>query len=774
MLTIHAQKEYKMSITQLKAEQLYKKCTLPKMPSPLKQTKDSFTDVIGQELAEKALLFAMNVKADGYNAFCAGDRGVGKTNLTLQLLSKCAASMPTPEDVCYVQTIQNRRQPVLIRLPAGKAPVFEQDLQDITAFLTHALPESLYAKEYAAGIQAIKAETQHLKDAYLSHFKKLTRGKRYVKIIPLEKGFYVSPAYKGKPVPPEEFPNLPQKIREKAYKQMQAVKAKLAQMVYTETCPTDEARIEAFNQKYFTSVVQKAFAPIRYINTMAFVDEIVRFALPILTSDSDESLSQKQERCQQLLQQYRVYTVATHPAKSGAPVVFAETNLTPTKLFGYTERGGNFASGSEWGLTGGLLHQANGGFLVCRAVDITESCWPRLLGALKTHSLSVDDGESHAGLNIPSIGFNVKVVLLGSAEMYAKLCDRYMDFFSLFQIVAPFVHSMERTPKNVEKYASLLVSLAKKYKLKPLTKGAIERLIELSSRMINRQTQLTAHISGITTIMKEAQYWAKDSDTTQATHIEQALQADSERSNTPLPQILRSIKNQQLLICVSGRAVGQLNILSVADCGRFCYGRTSRTTCRTRIGTGLITDVETNSKLGGSTYAKGIAILQAFMASQFGQTEPICVDASLVIEQSYNPIDGDSASGAQLCALLSAIGEIPITQDIAITGSVNQLGQMQNVGSVSAKIEGYFDVCKELGFTGLQGVVIPKSCVCQLMLRADVIKAVKDGLFHVWAVEDVYDAMEVLTGESTDYINGRIRQRLHQYFVDRHRIPDKG
>ena len=187
----------------------------------------------------------------------------------------------------------------------------------------------------------------------------------------------------------------------------------------------------------------------------------------------------------------------------------------------------------------------------------------------------------------------------------------------------------------------------------------------------------------------------------------------------------------------------------------------------------MITDVETNSKLGGNTYAKGIAILQAFMSAQFGQTEPICVDASLVIEQSYNPIDGDSASGAQLCALLSAIGEIPITQDIAITGSVNQLGQMQNVGSVSAKIEGYFDVCTELGLTGLQGVVVPQSCVCQLMLRADVIKAVKEGLFHVWAVDDVYDAMEVLTGQSEDYINGRIRQRLHQYFVDSHKIPKK-
>ena len=761
-----------MSITPLKPTQLYNKCNLPKMPPVMKAPKGTQTDVIGQEGAEQALLFAMQMKADGYNAFCIGPRGIGKKNLTLQLLKKHAARLPTPNDVCFIRTLQNPNKPLLLTLPAGKAPIFVQDFQKIIDSLAISLPESLYASRYLSGIQAIKADLKHRQAAYLTHLQQLTRGKKYVTIAPYESGFCVLPVYHGKPVPAESFGKLPSKVQNQAYAQMVQTRTKLAEVLATEPCPTDdEEQTRLFARQYLTEQVKKAFAGITYAKTAPFVDEIVKFCLPVLLSD-DESLADKQKECKVLLQRYQISVMSSHPAKSGAPVVFVDTSATTSKLFGHAEgavRGG----GLDWRLIGGALHQANGGFLVCRAADIADAAWQPLIDSLKTHKLSLDTTGFPAVLDVPALDLNIKIVLLGDAPEYNKFCAKGADFLYFFKVSVPFDLTVDRTAKNVAQYASLLRLLAKKYALKPLTKPAVERLIELSSRLAENQKQLTARLSAMTALMKEANYWAKNSPKLDAKHIDLALLAEGERDNTMKEQLLQRIKSQQLLLSVDGQEVGQVNILYTAEGSNFRYGRPARTTCSTHIGTGVIADVETQSQLGGSSYAKGITILQAFLASQFGQTEPLCVDASVVLEQSYAHIDGDSASCAQLCALLSAIGQVPVAQNIALTGSVNQLGQVQSVGSVNAKIEGFFDVCNGLGLTGTQGVIIPRANACQLMLRDDVVKAVKAGKFNVWAVDNVYEAMSLLTGRSAAYINKRVSQKLHQYFVDSHKKPNK-
>ena len=760
-----------MSITPLKPEQLYRKCTLSKMPSRLKKTQSAVTDVVGQEAAEQALLFAAQIKSFGYNAFCIGPRGIGKKNLSLQLLKKCAEDKPTPEDLCYLHPLRSGRQAVLIKLPAGKAASFEKIFQRVLAFLIDSLPESLYSSRYLSGIQTIKTTLNQQQAAYLTRLKKLAKGKRFASIAQIENGIGVVPVYKGKVVAQEDFAKLPEKIQSKIYAQMVEVRTALTRAMSLESPPTDEGKTAEFNFKFFTDLVRKAFSVIRYAD-MSFVErEVVEACLPVLTEDTDESLAQKQQRCAEILRKYQVDVLVSHPAGSGAPVVYVETMATINKLFGFIERTPQLSGEGDWRVVGGDLHQANGGFLVCRAADMPEPVFLRLIEAIKTHKASIETSNLPICLQPADIPLNLKVVLVGSAQEYNRFCEKYASFLSLFKVMVPFVSSIARNKQNTEQYASLLMLLAHKYNLKPLTKGAVELLIELSSRLAANQNELSARISWMTTLMKEADYWAGNSPTLQAKHIEQALLAEDERSNMMQKQILQRIQTQQLLLSVSGEQIGQVNVLYVMDGARFSYGRPARTTCRVRIGTGQIWDVETKSQLGGNAYAKGITILQSFMAAQFGQTEPLCIDASVVLEQSYLPIDGDSASCAQLCALLSAVGQLPISQSIALTGSVNQLGQIQSVGSVNEKIEGFFDVCQGLGLTGTQGVIIPRPNECQLMLRADVIKAVQDGLFHVWSVDDVYDAMELLTGKKANYINKHIQQHLHQYFVDSHKMP---
>lgn len=761
-----------MSITQLQPKQLYNKCTLVKIPAIMKNPPEALTDVIGQEAAEKALLFAMKMKADGYNAFCIGPRGIGKKNLALQLLKKHAATLPTPDDICFVRTLQNPNQALLLSLPAGKGPVFIKHMRSALDVLAHTLPESLYDSRYLSGLQAIKDELKRRQGAYLEKLQQLVKGKKYVRIAPFESGYCVLPVYHGKTVQPDAFNKLPPKVQKVAYAQMVQARALLTEALNIEPCPTDdEEQTFAFATRYFTAQVKKAFHTISYADTSVFVEEIVKFCTPVLLAEN-EDVSDKQKECKTLLQHYQFSLVSTHPSKSGAPVVFLETSTSTAQLFGRAEsttRGTNL----EWRFVGGALHQANGGFLVCRAADLTDAALTQLIDALKTHKLSTDVSNVPALLDVPTLALNLKVVLLGDANEYNKLCAKHPDFLYFFKVSVPFALTVDRTSQNVVQYASLLRLLARKYKLKPLTKAALERLVELAGRLAENQQQLTARLSAMTALMKEANYWAKSSRELDAEHIDMALQAENERDNVMKEQLLQRIRSQQLLLSVEGKEIGQVNILYTAEGSNFRYGRPARTTCSTHIGTGVIADVETQSQLGGSSYAKGITILQAFLASQFGQTEPLCVDASVVLEQSYAHIDGDSASCAQLCALLSAIGQIPLAQNIALTGSVNQLGHVQSVGSVNAKIEGFFDVCYGLGLTGTQGVIIPTANTEQLMLRADVVKAIKTGKFYVWTVDNVYEAMTLLTGKTEAYIKRCVRQRLHQYYVDSHKKPKK-
>ena len=423
----------------------------------------------------------------------------------------------------------------------------------------------------------------------------------------------------------------------------------------------------------------------------------------------------------------------------------------------------------------GALHEANGGFLVIEAKDLLNqtSSWDALKRALRSKKITMDppsaDGMMTTILEPEAVPLNVKVVLLGEPELYYMLAENDPDFTELFKVEANFFPYMEKTQENVSKYARLIATQARRNQLRPLEKAAVARLLEHASRLAEDSQKLTAHIASISDLIREANYCAMTdgkSPVITRQHVDQAIPAKIKRSE----QIIRG----SVMIDTDGAVVGQINGLAVLEFGQIAFGKPSRITCLTRMGSGDVIDIEREVDLGGPLHTKGVLILSSFLASRFSQNAPLSMEATLVFEQSYGEVDGDSASSTELYAMLSALSNVPIRQNLAVTGSVNQFGQIQAIGGVNEKIEGFFDICRLRGLTGTQGVLIPKTNVVNLMLRQDVVNACNEGKFHIYPVSTIDEGIEILTGlpagkrgEDGNYpkdsVNGKVQERLNQF-----------
>lgn len=795
-----------MTVSALSYQQLYSACDLDFLSFETTRDLEDLNQPLGQEQAINAINFGISVDSYGYNLFCIGPEGTGKASLVRQILGKAAKKCKTPNDWCYVYNFKTPYKPAAIRMPAGKAKIFAKAVDKLIGEIRVALPAVFDGDEYKTQLKAIEDAFRDQKTKYFDDIQKHTTGKN-VSVLRMPVGLVVAPTKDGDVLSPEAFEKLSEEEQQEVLAELNAAQEELEHAVHDIPKWEKEQReqIEQLNEKFASLAIKHLIDELkrkyrRNKSVTTFLrnmyDDIIENVDLFLEDEEDQTQPQTDEeqplpvlpkqKTDGALRRYKVNVLIDHTDRNGAPLIFLDHPIL-TNLIGRIDRQQQYgALITDFNMIkAGALHEANGGFLVIEAKDLLNqtSSWEALKRALRSKKITMDppssDGMMTTILEPEAIPLNVKIVLLGEPELYYMLAENDPDFMELFKVEANFFPYMEKTQENISKYARLIATQARRNKLRPLQKDAVARLIEHASRLAEDSQKLTAHIASISDLIREANYCAMTdgkSPVITRSHVDQAIISKIKRSDRIQERMTEQIRRGSVLIDTDGAVVGQINGLAVFEFGQLSFGKPSRITCLARMGSGEIIDIEREVDLGGPLHTKGVLILSSFLASRFSQNAPLSMEATLVFEQSYGEIDGDSASSTELYALLSALSDVPIKQNLAVTGSVNQFGQIQAIGGVNEKIEGFFDICRMRGLTGTQGVLIPQTNVVNLMLRQDIVEACKSGMFHIYPVSTIDEGIEILTGlpagerdaagnypENT--INGKVQKRLNQFLV---------
>ena len=766
-----------MAISKLKSEELYKKCDPKKFDFTTTAELEERLSALGQDRALSAVELGINIKSKGYNLFCLGPEGTGKTSLVKRILVKEAKDRPTPDDWAYVYNFEEPHKPIAIHFPAGKASEFAKDVDKLIEEFSVSIPSILESDEYKASLSIIKEKYKQKKEEYICLLQKKAKGKS-VSLLHMPVGLVVAPVKNGEVLSPEAFDELPEDEKKSLIDDLNAMQEEIenAAQDLPEWEEKQRKEIAALREKFIKVAVKKPIDELRqrhkaYKGAAEFLKNVQKNIIDNIddylpnqenaagAEDGDALtalLSRMNKQEEDKFAKFKVNVVVKNEPGSGAPIVHLD-HPTQGNLVGKVERIQQYgALLTDFTLIkAGALHRANGGFLLidARKLLVQPYAWDSLKRALASKNIKIEtpgDETSFTTISLDPepIPLDVKVILTGDAELYELLSERDPDFSDYFKVEADFGVLMDRTDENEIEYAKLIGSLSKKKKLRSLNKQAVAKVIEYSSRLAEDSEKLTAHIASIGDLLREADYWARKSKSNQIgkNHIEQAVEAQIYRSDRIKQALLEQIDKGTILMDVEGKRVGQINGLVVYNFSRFSFGKPSRLTTQVRIGRGDFVNIEREVEMSGPIHSKGVLILQALLANRFAKDSPLSLEASIVFEQSYGGVDGDSASSTEYYCMLSAIANIPIKQSIAVTGSINQFGEIQPIGGVNEKIEGFFDVCNHRGLTGTQGVVIPRTNVKDLMLREDILNAVDEGKFHIYAVDTVDDGIEVLTG----------------------------
>lgn len=752
--------------------------------------------ILGQDQALESISFGAKIKASGYNVFCTGPKGVGRTVLTLQSLKEIASSQKTPDDWCFIHNFEIPHQPIAVNFPAGQGKTFVRDIKKMANALKINLTSLFSDESYKIQIAHLHQKYNKYREDYFNVLQKAIEGKN-VTLLRIPTGVIVSPVKKGKILTQNLFSKLPKAERKDILEQLHEAQRKL-EIIIQNTPDADTSMQEALEQlhvdlasKVLNSIINPVKKTYSKNSTILIYLESIRVDIldniSVLANHiSEKNVEAALEQINEMWSKYAVNLFVSHKPDAGAPVIHLN-HPTLSNLVGKIERQQYLGSlTTDFSLIRpGALHLANGGYLVIEARELlsNEHTWNALKRALFSKQIKIESGtDDNSVFTIVSltpavIPLSIKVVLIGETDLYYLLMERDDEFGELFKIQSRFAEKLERTKENEKIYAQILTNFARAEKLKPFSPNAMRRTLEYTSRLAGDNTYLSTFMTHVNDLMREASFFATQarSKTVEVVHINKALDAKRMRSGYMQKEMMEMIKKGTISISTTGQHVGQLNALVVHDYGSFSFGRPNRVTCQVRLGHGDLIDVEREAELGGSLHSKGVLILSSFLASKFSKGEPLSLDASLVFEQSYSELDGDSASSTELYCLLSAVGDIPLKQSIAATGSVNQLGHIQAVGAVNEKIEGYFTVCKQKGLTGDQGVIIPRSTVHNLMLKPEVVAAVAENKFHIYAVNTVGEGMEILTGlpagtlnKNGQYpaksVNGLVAKRLNDFF----------
>ncbi len=783
----------------LAPEALYRRCDIERFRFKTTADLEDLAEFAGQERALEAVRFGVGIHRQGFNLFLLGPAGTGKYAIVSDFLAKKAAAEPMPDDWCYVNDFDSPETPHALRLPAGRGPVLREDIRRLLENLKSAIPSAFESENYRARKHVIEQEVKERQEKALEGLQQEANQKG-IAVIRTPTGFVLAPTRNNEVLGPEDFEKLPDAERRKIETSISNLQEKLHDTLHLMPRYEQEGRekirelnnevaifavghlIDELKKKYSDLPQVVAFLNASQEDIIENVSEFVAppehplaamlgVTMPFAPKDST------------LLRRYLVNVLVEHGADHGAPVVY-EDHPTYQNLIGQVEYMAHLgAVTTDFNLIrAGALHRANGGYLILDAHKLLMQpyAWEALKRSLRSSQIRIESlGQmlslvSTVSLEPEPIPLDVKVVLVGERLLYYLLCMFDSEFSELFKVAADFDEHVDRNSDAEVMYARLVGTIARREGLLPFDRGAVGRVIEHGSRVSGDSQKVLTHRRTVTDLLREADYWAHEASQSvvRAEDVQRAIDAQIHRADRTRERLMEEVLRGTLLIDTQGEKVGQVNGLSVVELANFAFGHAARITARVRMGKGEVIDIEREVELSGPIHSKGVLILSGFLGARYAANHPLSLSASLVFEQSYGAVEGDSASSAELYALLSALSGLPIKQSLAVTGSVNQLGQVQAIGGVNEKIEGFFDLCEARGLQG-QGVIIPASNVRHLMLRQNVVEAVRAEKFKIFAVDTIDQGIEILTGvpagerdASGKFPEGSVNHRVEARLVE--------
>ncbi len=784
-------------VSPLAAEALCRRCDPSGLPFSSTTDLEDLTEIVGQDRAVAAINFGIGIRRAGYNLFVLGPSASGKHTIVRQYVERKAGVERIPSDWCYVNNFAEPHKPIALELPPGKGRRLREDVEWLLKELRVVLPAVFAGESYRARKEAIEQELKNRQTKAFEDLGEKARS-RGIALARMPVGFMLAPLKADRILPPEEFQALEEKEREEIEAKTSELRTELQSVLdqVPEWERESRQKLKQLEEEVTIQAVKRAVDVLRvtYAALPWVIEHIDRLQQDVIDHVEDFLNSTDPQVLSVLgpvaglsdgpaaLRRYGVNVVIDHGDDNGAPVVYEDHPSHPNVV-------GSVEHIAQLGtlvtdfllIKPGALHRANGGYLLldARELLLQPYAWDGVKQALRSGKIRVQSVGQMLGiastvtLDPDPIPLDVKVILLGDRLIFYLLDLLDPRFPELFKVAADFEDEIDRSTDSDLLFSRLIATVARREKLLPLAKEAVARVLDQSARSCGDAEKLSMRVGLLVDLLREADHWARDGgrQAVTAADVQRAIDAGIKRANRLQQRIYEEIRRGTVLIDTTGEEVGRVNGLSLVDMGRYAFGRPSRITASVRLGKGEVVDIERETELGGPIHSKGVLILGGLLGSRYANDRPFALSASLVFEQSYGPVEGDSASLAELIALLSALSEMPVRQCVAVTGSVNQQGQVQAVGGVNEKIEAFFDVCRAAGLTGEQGVVIPAANRKHLMLRADVVEAAAEGRFRVWPVETVDQAIEVTTGApagerdaSGKYpdrsVNGRVEARL--------------
>lgn len=745
---------------------LYRACDVRQFDFASTDELGDISAVSGQTRAMEALHFGLDIRQKGFNVFALGFPGVGKFTAVHECLHQVAGDQDVPPDWCYLHNFERPEQPLAIQLPAGRGVLFRKDMQALVEELGSVIPAAFDNDDTHARLAEIEEEFRERRAQALDGLRQ--EGiKRGIALVETPAGFTFAPIGEAKQIlDPTQYQHLPEAEQARIQKIVTELQESLQKLLRQFQGWQKETRekLRALHREIARFAVGDLIDSLRedyggieavQAHLAAVETDIVQHVNDFLPSDDGivGALAQPAPA----LKRYGVNLLVDNSDCQGAPVTL-ENLPNLGNLIGCVEHRAQMGTlVTDFTLIkSGALHRANGGYLLLDAQKVLMQpfAYESLKRALQSGEIRIESPERSLGLVSTTslepepIPLDVKVILVGERYLYYYLHELDTDFSNLFKVAADFDDTVDRTPDSQHDYARLIATLARREGLKPLDRHAVGRVIERASRLCEDAEKLSVHRRNLVDLLKEADYWALKAKRKRigTKDIQHALEQQRYRLSRVQMRLQEEIRRGTMMIDTEGESVGQINGLSILEHGDLIFGQPGRITATTRVGDGEVVDIEREIEMGGPIHSKGVLILSNFLMSRYARHHPISLAASVVFEQSYGTIDGDSASLAELCALLSSLASVPIRQCFAVTGSINQHGQVQAIGGVNEKIEGFFDVCQSLGLSGDQGVIIPQSNTDHLMLRHDVVQAVKRKQFRIYAVTTVDEAIQLLTG----------------------------
>ncbi|WP_020410503.1 Lon protease family protein [Hahella ganghwensis] len=773
---------------------LYKPCLTKDFNFTSTRNLEPLEGILGQSRAQDAVQFAISMMDSGYNIYATGRNGLGKRTMIMRYLEK-KRSDSVASDWCYVNNFDDVRSPKVLRLPAGVGMPLKKDIEQLLTRLQKGVPQAFDNESYYERSEQLKNELAQKQEKALARVANAAKKQNISLTITTPGGYRLVATDGENAYDAESFAALPESKQQefedainKLEKRLRNVLRKLSQweQEYADKQQgLNEEVALAVSEHLIAALIKKYSQYQEVVSHLESVQEDILKNVEVFLEDGEEQAALAAATMDNKLpRRYQINVMVHHDSTGHAPIV-VEDNPTYNNLFGAVEsvtyKGTVFTDFTL--IRPGALHRANGGYLLMDAIKVLEQpfVWDGIKRALRSGNVSINTLEKELtlsgtiSLEPEAMPFEVKIVLFGDRETYLLLQQYDPDFSELFKVVADFESEIERTPESQKLYARFITSLIRDKNLLHCDRKALMRIIEHSSRVAEDQNRLSLHAADIANLLRESNYWARQANAKMlhAEHVDKALDSAEFRSSRIRDKVFDSIRDGTTLLDTEGARVGQINALSVLHTGDHEFGVPSRVTATTAYGSGEVIDIERDVKLAGAIHSKGMMILSSYLASTFGKSDPIKLSASITFEQSYNQVDGDSASMAEFCALISSIADVPISQSLAITGSMNQFGEAQPVGGVNEKIEGFFESCCIKGLSGVQGVIIPDQNVSNLMLNQKVQDACKKKQFFIYSVKTVAEAIELLTGIKVGYPNekgtyskntvyGKVQHRLKQ------------